>query len=354
MTRPRIVAWFETLVKVRGSDLHVAAARRPSVRTQGEVVPIPETQPLGDAELRGLLRELVTQAQWDAFSRSGDLDFAYEVPGTGRFRGNYLEQETGVGAVFRLVPEKIVPFEELGLPPVVGTLADLTSGLVLVTGPTGSGKSTTLAAIVDLINRTHARHIVTIEDPLEFVHTSKKSVVSHREVGRDTRSFAAALRAALRQDADVVLVGELRDTETISLAIEGATMGVLVFGTLHTSSAAKTVDRVIGAFPADQQDQARTSLADSLSAVVSQVLCRRAGGGRVAAHEILMRTSGVAGAIREGKTPMLQSIIGAGKGHGMQAMDDALAALVASGAIDPREAYLKAADKARFRAPAPA
>ncbi len=271
------------------------------------------------------------------------------MSGTARFRGNYLEQESGVAAVFRLVPENIIPFEQLGLPAVVGTLADLESGLVLVTGPTGSGKSTTLASIIDLVNRKHTRHIVTVEDPLEFVHQNKRSVISHREVGRDTESFASALRAALREDADVVLVGELRDFETISLAIEGASMGILVFGTLHTSSAAKTVDRLIGAFPSDQQARTRVALADSLGAVVSQVLCKSTAGGRVAAHEILIRTSGMVGAIREGKTSMVHSIIGAGRAQGMQTMDDALAALLTSGTIDVREAYLKATDKQRFR-----
>ncbi len=344
----KIRALFEQLVEAKGSDLHLGAGRPPSYRAHGEIVPIPGSAVLDDRTLRDLLSEIVDETQWALFTDTHDLDFAYEIPGIGRFRGNYLEQENGVGAVFRLVPENIVPIEQLGLPPVVSTLADLESGLVLVTGPTGSGKSTTLAAIVDLINRKHARHIVTIEDPLEFVHQNKRSVLSHREVGRDSGSFADALRAALRQDADVILVGELRDFETISLAVEGASMGVLVFGTLHTSSAAKTVDRIIDSFPADQQSQARSTLAESLMAVVSQILCRKTSGGRVAAHEILVRTSGVAGAIREAKTAMIHSIIGAGRGHGMQTMDDALAALVAAKTIDVREAYLKASDKKRF------
>ncbi|HVU00159.1 MAG TPA: ATPase, T2SS/T4P/T4SS family, partial [Polyangiaceae bacterium] len=253
MTEPRFHAWFSRLVAEHGSDLHLAAGRPPAIRSHGEVLPIPGEPPLEDARLRAMMREVVDDVQWSAFDETGDLDFAYEMTGTGRFRGNYLEQETGAGAVFRLVPENIIPMEELGLPAVVGTLADLESGLVLVTGPTGSGKSTTLASIIDLINRKHSRHIVTIEDPLEFVHQNKRSILSHREVGRDTGSFASALRAALRADADVVLVGELRDPETISLAIEGAGMGILVFGTLHTSSAAKTVDRIVTSFPADQQ-----------------------------------------------------------------------------------------------------
>jgi twitching motility protein PilT len=319
------------------------------MRSHGEIEALSGEGVLEDATLRDMLQELVDDVQWQLYVDTRDLDFAYEIPGLARFRGNYLEQETGAGAVFRRVPENVIAMEELGLPKVVGTLADLESGLVLVTGPTGSGKSTTLASIIDLINRQHARHIVTIEDPLEFVHQNKKSVLSHREVGRDTGSFASALRAALREDADVVLVGEMRDFETISLAIEGAGMGALVFGTLHTSSAAKTIDRIVSAFPSDQQPQARVSLADSLGAVVSQILCRKTGGGRVAAHEILIRTSGIVGAIREGKTSMVYSIIGSSKAQGMQTMDDALQALVTSGAIDGREAYLKATDKQRFK-----
>jgi twitching motility protein PilT len=346
---PKLHDYFRRLVEHKGSDLHLRTGRTPAIRAHGEVEPLAGEAPLSDQILREMMREIVDDVQWQTFTEGGDLDFAYEMPGTGRFRGNFLEQESGAGAVFRLVPENIVPIEQLGLPPVVETLADLESGLVLVTGPTGSGKSTTLASIIDLINRKHSRHIVTIEDPLEFVHRCKRSVISHREVGRDTGSFAAALKAALREDADVVLVGELRDLETIALAIEGASMGILVFGTLHTSSAAKTVDRIISAFPSDQQDQARVTLADSLGAVVSQILCRKQGGGRVAAHEILIRTSGVVGAIREGKTSMVQSIMGAGRAHGMQVMDDALAALLASGTIDAREAYLKATDKQRFK-----
>jgi len=347
---PALHRLFAALLKQRGSDLHLSAGRPPAIRTHGEVLPMPGEGPLPDARLREMMRELVDDVQWRLFTETGDLDFAHEMAGTGRFRGNYLEQEAGAGAVFRLIPNDIVPFEQLGLPQVVGSLADLESGLVLITGPTGSGKSTTLASIIDLVNRKHSRHVVTIEDPLEFVHRNKRSVISHREVGRDTGSFAAALKAALREDADVVLVGELRDFETIALAIEGASMGVLVFGTLHTSSAAKTVDRVISSFPADQQAQARTSLADSLAAVVSQILCPKLGGGRVAAHEILLRTSGVAGAIREGRTAMVHSMIGTGKAMGMQTMDDALAALLAAGTIDMHEAYLKSADKQRFRA----
>jgi len=344
----RIEALLRKLTEAGGSDLHLASGRVPTYRKSGEITPIPGEAKVSDATLREMLREMVDDAQWQTFCRMHDLDFAYAFAGVGRFRGNFLEQTHGVGAVFRLVPEQIIPAEKLGLPPIVPTLADLESGLVLVTGPTGSGKSTTLASIIDLINRNHSRHIVTIEDPLEFVHQNKKSVLSHREVGRDTASFSSALKAALREDADVVLVGEMRDMETISLAMEAASMGVLVFGTLHTSSAAKTVGRIIDTFPSEQQAQARSTLADSLAAVVAQLLCRKVGGGRLGVHEILIRDKGLGGAIREGSPGALNSIISAGRGKGMQAMDDALDAALKQGLIEGREAYLKATDKKRF------
>jgi twitching motility protein PilT len=344
----RIHPYFKHLRQVGASDLHLSTGRPPMLRASGHVAPIPNQPALDDATLRGMLREIVSERQWQRFEREHDLDFATAVAGVARVRGNYFEQEHGVGAVFRIVPDQIVPIENLGVPQIVHGLAGLESGMVLVTGPTGSGKSTTLAAIIDLINRTHARHIVTIEDPVEFVHQNKRSVISHREVGSDSDDFSSALRAALRQDADVILVGEMRDLETISLAVEAASMGVLVFGTLHTNSAAKTVDRIIDTFPSDRQDQARAGLADSLSAVVSQILVRRKDGGRVGVHEILIRTSGLSGAIREGNTGMINSIIGAGRSLGMQTMDSALLELVHSGMIEGHEAYLKASDKKAF------
>ncbi|MDH5676955.1 MAG: PilT/PilU family type 4a pilus ATPase [Myxococcales bacterium] len=345
----RIHAYFHELKKMGASDLHLAADRPPMYRASGEIMPIPGKQAIDDDSLRSMLQELVGDAQWMRFEREHDLDFATALEGVARFRGNYFEQQNGVGAVFRMIPDEIIPLDKLGVPQVVHDLANLESGLVLVTGPTGSGKSTTLAGIIDLINRSVSRHIVTIEDPVEFVHQNKRSVLSHREVGSDSGSFAAALRAAVRQDADVILVGEMRDLETISLAVEAATMGVLVFGTLHTNSAAKTIDRIIDTFPTDQQDQARSSLADSLSGVVSQILARRNGGGRVGVHEILIRTSGLAGAIREGNIAMVNSIIGAGRGHGMQTMDGALMELVRNNTITGHEAYLKASDKKAFK-----
>ena len=344
----RIHALFHKLREHGASDLHLGAGKAPLMRTSGHVAKIPGQEVLGDAALRDLLRELVSDQQWRRFEREHDLDFATSIPNIARFRGNYFEQEHGVSAVFRMIPDQIIPIENLGLPKVVHALSELESGMVLVTGPTGSGKSTTLASIIDLINRKHARHMVTIEDPVEFVHQNKRSVISHREVGTDSDNFSSALRAAMRQDADVILVGELRDIETISLAVEAASMGVLVFGTLHTNSAAKTVDRIIDTFPGDQKDQARGALADSLAAVVSQILVRRKEHGRVGVHEILIRTSGLSGAIREGNTAMINSIIGAGRAQGMQTMDSALLELVQTQVIEGSEAYMKAADKKAF------
>jgi twitching motility protein PilT len=331
------------------SDLHLAAGQVPHMRHHGEVQTIPNAQALTDQRLRELLREITTPTQWGQFESNLDLDFSYAIPGLARFRVNYLNQENGAGAVFRLIPEKIRTLEELKCPPALATLADLESGLVLVTGPTGSGKSTTLAGIIDRINQKYAKHIITIEDPVEFVHPNKASTVSQREVRTDTASFAAALRSAIRQDPGVILVGELRDMETIALAITAAEMGVLVFGTLHTNSAAKTIDRLIDAFPADQQDQVRTMLSESLAGIVSQLLLRtKDGRGRVAVHEILLKTPGLANVIREGNTPMINSIIQSGRGAGMQAMDDALFTYAKANTIDREEAFHKATDKRKF------
>jgi twitching motility protein PilT len=345
----RIHQFFRQLKEIGASDLHFAANRPPMYRASGQIAPVPGQPVLSDATLREMLREVVSDLQWERFEKEHDLDFATALDGVARFRGNFFVQHNGVGAVFRIVPDRIIPLENLGVPEAVHRLADLESGMVLVTGPTGSGKSTTLAGIVDVINRNYPRHIVTIEDPVEFVHENKRSVISHREVGSDSTGFASALKAALRQDADVILVGEMRDHETISLAVEAASMGVLVFGTLHTNSAAKTIDRIIDSFPSDQQPQARGALADSLAGVVSQILVRRVEGGRVGVHEILLRTSGLSGAIREGNTAMINSVIASGRSLGMQTLDGALTALLKDGVIDGREAYLKAADKAAFK-----
>ena len=345
----RIDELFYYLRDHHGSDLHLAAGLEPRIRVHGSLEAVAGWPVLPHDELLSLLREIASEQDWEEYLASGDLDFAYGLEGLARFRANFLRQENGCGAVFRIIPEKIVPLEELSLPRAIEGLAHLQQGLVLVTGPTGSGKSTTLAGIIDRINTTYAKHIVTIEDPVEFVHQNKLSVFSQREVGADTDSFGAALRAAIRQDADVILVGEMRDLETISLAITAAEMGALVFGTLHTNGAANTIDRLIDAFPAEEQAQVRTTLAESIAGIVSQLLLRTADGqGRCAVNEILLKTSGLANVVREGNTPMLTSIIQGGRAQGMQLMDDALLALVEQKRITPREAYMKATNKAKF------
>jgi twitching motility protein PilT len=345
----RLHELFLLLKERGGSDLHLAAGLAPRIRLNGELHALEGRAPLEHEGLLELLRELVSEEQWREYRKSGDLDFAYGLSGLARFRCNYFTQENGAAAAFRLIPEEIVPLETLALPRAVEDLAHLHQGLVLVTGPTGSGKSTTLASILDRINSTYTKHVVTIEDPVEFVHQNRKSIFSQRQVGIDTESFGAALRAAIRQDADVILVGEMRDLETISLAITAAEMGALVFGTLHTNGAANTIDRLIDAFPAEEQAQVRTTLAESLAAVVSQLLLRTVDGqGRCAANEILLKTPGLPNVIREGNTPMIVSIIQGGRAAGMQLMDDALMALVESGRVTPREAYLKATNKQRF------
>ena len=345
----RLDALLVSLRDQGASDLHLVAGSPPRMRRRGSLGVVEGQTEITDESLRAMMREIVSEAQWRTYEGGWDLDFAYSVPGVARFCGNYLFQETGVAAVFRMIPDEILSLEDLDLPAAIASLTQIEKGLVLVTGPTGSGKSTTLAAIIDAINRSHARHIVTIEDPVEFVHSNKKSVLSHREVGDHTGGFDAALRAVVRQDADVVLVGEMRDRETIGLAITAAEMGLLVFGTLHTNSATKTIDRIIDTFPAAEQNQVRISLSESLAGVVSQLLLPTADGkGRCAVHEILLRTQGLPNVIREGNTPMLNSIIQSGKGMGMQSMDDALMARVKDGVVLPADAYAKAADKARF------
>ncbi len=352
---PRIDELLRGLKDKEASDLHLAAGIEPRMRVHGELESVEGWSPLSHEELMELIQPIAAESHWAEYVRTHDVDFAYGLEGVARFRANYFVQEHGAGAVFRIIPEKIVSLEQLALPAAIGKLADLSQGLVVVTGPTGSGKSTTLAAIIDKINAHSKRHIVTIEDPVEFVHQNKESVLSHREVGIHSGSFAAALRAAVRQDADVVLVGEMRDRETIAMAITAAEMGTLVFGTLHTNGAAKTIDRIIDAFPSSEQPQVRLSLSESLAAVVSQLLLPTSdGNGRVAVNEILLRTQGLPNVIREGNTQMLDSIIQAGKGEGMQGMDDALMTLVEAGRINPRDAYMKARDKSRFEAMVPA
>src|SRR3954466_15318637 len=290
----RIDELFHYLKEHQGSDLHLVAGLEPRIRVHGSLEAVKGWKVLTNEALLDLLKEIASDAQWEDYMAGGDLDFAYGLEGFARFRANFLRQENGCGAVFRIIPETIVPLEELNLPRAIESLAHLKQGRVLVTGPTGSGKSTTLAAIIDRINTTYQKHIVTIEDPVEFVHQNKLCVFSQREVGSDTESFGAALRAAIRQDADVILVGEMRDLETIALAITAAEMGTLVFGTLHTNGTANTIDRLIDAFPADQQSQVRITLSESLSAVVSQLLLPTADGkGRVAVNEILLKSTGL-------------------------------------------------------------
>jgi twitching motility protein PilT len=331
------------------SDLHMLSGMPPKFRIHGELEPIPGELPITEEALKEMLFEIVDAADREKFEQSHDLDFAYSVEGVARFRCNYLQQTTGTGAVFRIIPEKIKTIAELNLPRVLERLSQLQNGLVLVTGPTGSGKSTTLAAIVDHINSTQQKHILTIEDPIEFVHHSKKCIVTQREIGHDARSFSRALRAASREDADVILIGEMRDLETISLAITLSEMGQLVFGTLHTNSAAKTIDRIIDVFPPEQQSQVRIMLSDSLKGIIAQQMLRtRDGKGRAAVLEILFGSPALSNIIREGKTQQILSVIQAGKSEGMQSLDAALMDFVARKMISPQDAYTKAQDKKAF------
>jgi twitching motility protein PilT len=346
----RIDPFLKHLKASGGSDMHFVTGLAPRMRVHGALAPFGNVGAPSADELRTLLKEIATEEQWRQYQRDLELDFAHYIPGVGRFRANYFVQDSGAAAVFRIIPETIQSLTDLRMPKIVERFAHLRSGLVLVTGPTGSGKSTTLAAIIDAINVSYAKHIVTIEDPIEFVHPNKMSVLSQREVGTHCKDFAAALRAAIRQNADVILVGELRGRE-VELAILAAEMGALVFGTLHTNSAVKTVDRLVDIFPIDQQDQIRVGLAEALAGVVSQVLVPTANGkGRVAAVEVLAKTSGLPNIIREGNTPQLVNLIQSGKAHGMQTMDDALDSLVSQGLVHPKDAYQRAADKSRFEA----
>ncbi|OQX64566.1 MAG: type IV pili twitching motility protein PilT [Desulfococcus sp. 4484_242] len=344
----QIDAFFKLMNEQGASDLHLMAGQQPVLRIQGDLERV-KYKELDNDTLKAMLYEIAPEEKVKVFEETGDVDFAYEIPGLARYRANFFEQKNGVGAVFREIPSTILTCEQLGLPPVVRKLASLPRGLVLVTGPTGSGKSTTLAAIIDEANKTRKDHILTIEDPIEFVHKSAKAIVNHREVGLHTKSFAAALRGALREDPDIILVGEMRDLETISLAIEASATGHLVFGTLHTTSAAKTVDRVIEVFPVSQQEQIRNTLADGLRAVVAQNLFKRIDKkGRCAALEIMIATPAVRNLIREGKTFQIPSMIQTGKKYGMQTLDDAIMNLLNKKMISPDDAYAKSNDKSKF------
>src|SRR5256885_2229582 len=341
--------FLKVIVEQGGSDLHIGEGQPPKMRKHGDVAPIRE-EPLERDETMSMLREVCGDRNWNIFEERGDLDFAYEMDAASRFRCNYLKQANGYGAVFRLIPTKIATLEQLGIPPVVREFGHLRGGLVLVTGPTGSGKSTTLAALLDYINENFYRHVVTIEEPIEFVHENKRSIITQREVPGDSESFPIALKAALREDADIVLVGEMRDLETISLALTAAETGLLVFGTLHTNNARKTVDRMVDVFPAARQPQARAMLANSLRGVLAQLLMKKAdGSGRVAVNEILVANAAVSAIIREGATQKLQDVIVSGKGQGMQFMDDAIFALLEKKVVNPHEAFMKAIDKNRFK-----
>jgi twitching motility protein PilT len=332
------------------SDLHLAAGQPPALRVRGEIERV-KFKVLDSDDLRGMLYEIAPEQKIKMFEESGDIDFGYEIPGLARYRANFFMQRNGVAAVFREIPSAILTADQLGLPPVVSKLATLPRGLVLVTGPTGSGKSTTLAAIIDVANRSRKDHIITVEDPIEFVHHSQGCIVNHREVGVHTNSFSTALRGALREDPDIILVGEMRDLETISLAVEAASTGHLVFSTLHTSSAYKSVDRVIEVFPSQEQPLIRSTLADGIRAVIAQTLFKRIDiKGRVAALEILIANPAVRNLIREGKTHQIPSMIQTGKKYGMILLDDSIMDLFKKGMISAEEAYAKSNEKGRFRA----
>jgi twitching motility protein PilT len=344
----KIDAFFKLMGDLGASDLHVVAGSQPILRIRGDMERV-KYKLLDNDELTAMLYEIASEDKIKVFEETGDVDFAYEIPGLARYRANFFRQLNGIGAVFRLIPSNIMTAEQLGLPPVTTQLSMLHKGLVLVTGPTGSGKSTTLAAIVDYANKHRKDHIITVEDPVEFVHRSQGCIVNHREVGRHTRSFATALRAALREDPDIILVGEMRDLETIQLAIEAAATGHLVFGTLHTQSATKTVDRIIDVFPANQQEQIRSTLSDSLKAVVAQTLFKRVDvKGRCAALEILVCTPACANLIRENKTFQIPSVIQTGRKYGMQSLDNSIEDLLKRGWISADEAYSRCIDKSKF------
>ena len=345
----KIDVFFQALVEQGGSDLHLSEGEPPKLRVHGEVTAIRE-EPLTHEEMVELMEPICPPKLWKEFCEIGDADFAYEMDEKSRFRCNFMKQQRGYCCVFRLIPTKILTLEQLNVPEQIKRFGEMRSGLVLVTGPTGSGKSTTLAALIDYINTNFARHIITVEEPIEFVHPSKKSIITQREVPNNCPTFADGLRASLREDADIVLVGEMRDLETISLALTAAETGLLVFGTLHTNNARKTVDRIIDVFPAEQQSQARTMLAGSLRGVVAQLLMKRCDKpGRVAVNEILFATPAVSAIIREGATQKLADVITGGKGLGMQFMDDAIWQKLQQGLVSPEEAYMKAIDKARFK-----
>ncbi|WP_022855003.1 type IV pilus twitching motility protein PilT [Thermodesulfobacterium thermophilum] len=344
----KLDAFFKLMVDTQASDLHLSAGNPPLLRIHGDLQRV-KYKVLEDEELREMLYEIAPEEIIKRFEEQGEVDWGYEIPGLARFRVNYYRQRRGVAAAFRLIPNKIKTVEELGLPSILNRLALLPRGLVLVTGPTGSGKSTTLAAIIDYANRMRYDHILTIEDPIEFVHEPKNCLINQRELGIHTKSFANALRAALREDPDIIMIGEMRDLETISLALEAALTGHLVFATLHTISAAQTVSRIVDAFPPEERDQIRVSLSEALRAVISQTMFKRIDRpGRIVAMEIMIATPAIRNLIRENKIHQIPSMIQMGKKYGMISLDDCIMEYLNNKWISPEEAFIKAVDKSRF------
>ena len=341
---PKIDRFLRLMTSRGASDFHLTVGRPPMLRVSGSMEPI-RYRSMSELDYKDLVQPITPARLWDEYQETGDADYSYEVPGLARFRVNLFHQQRGSGAVFRVIPTKIMTLDQLGMPEQVRRLALTDRGLVLVTGPTGSGKSTTLAAIIDLINDTRNMHIITIEDPVEFVHPNKKCLIHQREVGEQARSFSEALKAAGREDPDLILVGEMRDLETISMALAAAEKGTIVFGTLHTNNAPKTIDRIISVFPADEQEGIRNVLGDALRAVLAQQLIPKVGGGRVAAMEILFSSPAIGNMIREGKTGQITSAIQTGVKEGMIDMDSSIRKLYEDGLISARAAYDKAIDK---------
>ncbi|MEM7260657.1 MAG: type IV pilus twitching motility protein PilT [Planctomycetota bacterium] len=349
MAEAKIDQYLKMIKDSGGSDLHISAGMTPKIRVHGKLRPLKQP-PMSNEQVEDLLLEVTDERRRQIFLERNDLDWAYAMPGVARFRANYFRQQHGMSGVFRIIPEEILKVEDLGVPKQIERFCEMRNGLVLVTGPTGSGKSTTLAALIDYINRKKSKHILTIEEPIEFVHKNKKSVITQREVGIDSDTFAEALRNAPRQDPDVILVGELRDLETIGLAITAAEMGNLVFATLHTNSASKTIDRIIDVFPEDQQNQIRTMLSVSLKGIVAQLLMpKKDGKGRVPVNEVLFPSSGLSNIIREGAVNKIVSTIEGGRGEGMQLMDDSIMEQLKAGLVSPEQALLFAHDKNRFQ-----
>lgn len=329
------------------SDIHVMSGHMPNLRIDGEVTPL-KMEAMEDSAVRASIYDIMSDKQRSIFEEHMELDFSFEIKGLARFRANVFQQKNGMSVVFRTIPSQVLTLEQLRCPPKFKEIAEIPRGLVLVTGPTGSGKSTTLAAMVDYINKTDPCHILTIEDPIEFVYTPQKSIINQRELGPHTHSFANALKSALRQDPDVILIGEMRDLETIRLALSAAETGHLVFGTLHTSSAPKTIDRIIDVFPAAEKEMIRSMLSESLRAVISQTLLKKEGGGRVAAHEILIANSAIKNLIRENKIPQMTSVMQTSKIEGMQVLDNVLVDMVRRRVVSKEEALKKANNKKMF------